>query len=242
MNIFEDDTDDVHSADELAPGTELMLGQYQITRYLNSGGFGITYLAKDSLDRSVVIKECFPRSFCRRNNMLVQARTHENNGELRSIVRLFTHEARALSKLRHPFIVGVHQVFEDNNTAYMALDYVEGHDLLAVVEQKVLLLRPDQITAILQKTLDAIKSVHACDLLHRDIAPDNIILTNELNPVLIDFGAAREQATKATRCPVGPARGQGRILAAGILYRRQRAGPLQRSVFARGHLLSPDHR
>ena len=199
MNIFDADFDAGPQADELPAGTELMLGQYEITRYLNSGGFGITYLAKDSLDRPVVIKECFPRSFCRRSNMLVQARAHENNGELRAIVRLFTQEARALSKLQHPFIVGVHQVFEDNNTAYMALDFVDGHDLLSVIEQKVLVLRPDQVIAILKKTLDAIKCVHAGGLLHRDIAPDNIIITNELNPVLIDFGAAREQATKATR-------------------------------------------
>ena len=199
MNIFDADFDAGPQADELPAGTELMLGQYEITRYLNSGGFGITYLAKDSLDRPVVIKECFPRSFCRRSNMLVQARAHENNGELRAIVRLFTQEDRALSKLQHPFIVGVHQVFEDNNTAYMALDFVDGHDLLSVIEQKVLVLRPDQVTAILKKTLDAIKCVHAGGLLHRDIAPDNIIITNELNPVLIDFGAAREQATKATR-------------------------------------------
>ncbi|MEM1371664.1 MAG: protein kinase [Pseudomonadota bacterium] len=199
MNVFGDEFETDHNTDELSPGTELMLGQYQITRYLNSGGFGITYLAKDSLDRPVVIKECFPRSFCRRSNMLVQARSQDDTGELRAIVRLFTNEARALSKLNHPFIVGVHQVFEDNNTAYMALDFVEGHDLLAVIEQKVLLLRPDQITAILQKALDAIKFVHAGGLLHRDISPDNIIVTNELNPVLIDFGAAREQATKTTR-------------------------------------------
>lgn len=186
--------------DELQPGTELMRGQYKITRYLNSGGFGITYLATDSLDRSVVIKECFPRSFCYRDNdMQVQARSETQAGDLRSIVRLFANEARSLSKLKHPHIVGVHQTFEENNTAYMALDFVKGHDLLAVIERKVVLLRPDQVQAILEKVLDAIGFVHQQGLLHRDISPDNIIITNELNPVLIDFGAAREQATKASR-------------------------------------------
>ena len=186
--------------DELQPGSELMRGQYKITRYLNSGGFGITYLAKDSLDRSVVIKECFPRSFCYRNSdMSVQARSEAQNGDLRSIVRLFANEARSLAKLKHPYIVGVHQTFEEHNTAYMALDFVKGHDLLAVIERKVMLLRPDQVRAILEKVLDAIGSVHRQGLLHRDISPDNIIVTNELNPVLIDFGAAREQATKASR-------------------------------------------
>jgi len=185
--------------DELQPGTELMRGQYKITRYLNSGGFGITYLATDSLDRPIVIKECFPQSFCRRNGLQIEARSESHIGELRSIVRLFSQEARSLAKLQHPYIVGVHQVFEENNTAYMAIDFVKGHDLLAIIEQKLMLLRPDQLRAILRKVLDAIGFVHSAGLLHRDISPDNIIITDELTPVLIDFGAAREQATKATR-------------------------------------------
>ncbi|MES0863674.1 serine/threonine-protein kinase [Ruegeria sp. SCPT10] len=191
---------DHHTAgDELQPGTELMRGQYKITQYLNSGGFGITYLATDSLDRQIVIKECFPQSFCRRNGRQIEARSEAYVGELRSIVRLFSQEARALAKLKHPYIVGVHQVFEENNTAYMAIDFVKGHDLLAIIEQKVMLLRPDQVRAILRKLLDAIGFVHTAGMLHRDISPDNIIVTDELTPVLIDFGAARDQATKATR-------------------------------------------
>ena len=68
-----DNLDDI--VDELAPGTKLLRGQYTIVRYLNSGGFGITYLAKDSLDRNVVIKECFPSSFCRRSKTVVAARS-----------------------------------------------------------------------------------------------------------------------------------------------------------------------
>lgn len=189
-----------HTAgDELQPGTELMRGQYKITQYLNSGGFGITYLATDSLDRQIVIKECFPQSFCRRNGNKIEARSEAYVGELSSIVRLFSQEARALAKLKHPYIVGVHQVFEENNTAYMAIDFVKGHDLLAIIEQKVMLLRPDQVRAILRKVLDAIGFVHSAGMLHRDISPDNIIVTDELTPVLIDFGAARDQATKATR-------------------------------------------
>ena len=185
--------------DELQPGTSLLQGQYTISRYLNAGGFGITYLATDSLRRQVVVKECFPSSFCRRSRLLVQPRSRAHAGELRSIVRLFTREAEALAKLRHPNIVSVHQVFEDNNTAYMAIDFIEGHDLLAITKKKVFLLRPDQIQSILRKTLDAIGCVHDAGLLHRDISPDNIIINSDIEPVLIDFGAAREQATKATQ-------------------------------------------
>ena len=85
--------------DELPPGTKLLKGQYTIVRYLNSGGFGITYLAKDSLDRNVVIKECFPSSFCRRSKTMVAARSRAHTAELRSIVQLFVREARHLSKM-----------------------------------------------------------------------------------------------------------------------------------------------
>ena len=185
--------------DELQPGTLLMHGQYKIRDYLNSGGFGITYLATDSNSRTLVIKECFPSSFCRRSQLLVQARSHSYQDELRAIVRLFTREAEALERLSHPNIVGVHQVFEDNNTAYMALDFVEGRDLLSVIKTKEAVFEPDTIRALLKKLLDAIGYVHAAGLLHRDISPDNVIVTGAMEPVLIDFGAAREQATKATR-------------------------------------------
>ena len=186
-------------ADELAPGSTLMHGQYTINSFLNAGGFGITYSARDSLDRAVVIKECFPGSFCRRSQALVHARSRAHTNELASIVRLFVQEARSLSKLKHPNIVGVHHVFEENNTAYMALDYVEGRDLLEVIERPEEEMTPAQVESILRKLLDAIGYIHDQGVLHRDISPDNILLDNRLNPILIDFGAAREEASKQSR-------------------------------------------
>ncbi len=186
-------------ADELAAGSTLMHGQYTIERFLNAGGFGITYAAKDSLDRRVVIKECFPGAFCRRSTVLVTARSRAHQSELASIVRLFVQEARSLAKMDHPNIVGVHQVFEENNTAYMALDFVEGQDLLEVIENGTTKLAPSVIENVLRKVLDAITFIHNQGILHRDISPDNILLDENNNPVLIDFGAAREQATKQSR-------------------------------------------
>lgn len=186
-------------ADELAPGTQLLHGQYVIESFLNAGGFGITYLAKDSLERKVVIKECFPGSFCRRSRMIVQARSRAHEPELKSIVRLFVQEARSLAKLIHPNIVGVHQVFEDNDTAYMALDFVEGRDLLDTLEDPNHGLKPDQIKDILRSMLDAVGFIHNQGMLHRDISPDNILLDQDMRPVLIDFGAAREEASKKSR-------------------------------------------
>lgn len=185
--------------DELKPGTKLMHGQYTIESFLNAGGFGITYLAKDSLDRKVVIKECFPGAFCRRSRYVVQARSRAHQNELKSIVRLFVQEARSLAKLNHPNIVGVHQVFEDNETAYMALDFVTGRDLLDTIEDPNHGLSATQIKSILKEVLGAVGFIHDQGILHRDISPDNILINKEFHPVLIDFGAAREEATKQSR-------------------------------------------
>ena len=186
--------DEDEFVDELKPGTELMLGQYTIESFLNAGGFGITYLARDSLDRQVVIKECFPGSFCRRSvaSVLPRSRAHQN--ELKSIVRLFSQEAKSLSMADHPNIVKVHQVFEENNTAYMALDFVEGRDLLDILDDDPPTLTQEQVENYLVKLLDAVSHVHDQGILHRDISPDNILINQHGEPVLIDFGAAREQA------------------------------------------------
>jgi hypothetical protein len=195
-----ENTDEKDSfVDELKPGTKLMHGQYTIESFLNAGGFGITYLAKDSLDRKIVIKECFPGAFCRRSRYIVQARSRAHQNELKSIVRLFVQEARSLAKLDHPNIVGVHQVFEDNDTAYMALDFVEGRDLLDTIEDPNHGLTPVQIKLILKEVLGAVGFIHDQGILHRDISPDNILINKEFHPVLIDFGAAREEATKQSR-------------------------------------------
>ena len=185
--------------DELPPGTKLCRGQYTIERYLNSGGFGITYLARDSLGRKVVIKECFPGAMCCRTDETVRLRSRGSEPEFGKILELFEKEARALSELSHPYIVGVHQIFHDNGTAYMAIDFVPGRDLLQVIEEEPDRLGPEEIKQVLIKVLDAVSYMHDHDILHRDISPDNILLEADNTPVLIDFGAARESATRVSR-------------------------------------------
>lgn len=191
-------------ADELKPGTKLLLGQFTIDSFLNAGGFGITYRARDSLDRRLVIKECFPASFCRRSGDVVGPRTRQREEEYRSVVKLFLQEAFTLSRLDHPNIVRVHQVFEDNETAYMAMDYIDGPDLLETIEGTAPALKPDQIMAALDHILDALAYVHAQGVLHRDISPDNILLDRATGkPVLIDFGASRKEMTRKSRALSG---------------------------------------
>lgn len=183
----------------LPAGSVLLDGKFTIDRQIGAGGFGITYIAKDSfLERAVVIKECFPESICVRfgDNVTVNSATHER--QYRYIVEMFMREARSVAKLRHPNIVSVHQAFEENGTAYMVLDLFDGRDLMDIIDDEDDLLSPDQIRDIMVKLLDAIDLVHRHDLLHRDISPDNILLDKWGSPALIDFGAAREDASKKT--------------------------------------------
>lgn len=181
-------------------GTTLSGDQFTITEQLGAGGFGITYCATDNvLGRTIVIKECFPEEFCFRNGKNVSVRSEKQADTFRSIVRMFMSEARALAKLRHPHIVGVHRAFEENGTAYMALDLIDGIDLFDILDTNPSILSPRRVTQILLQLLDAIETVHEVNLLHRDISPDNIIIEDTGAPVLIDFGAARADASRQTR-------------------------------------------
>ncbi|MFO1202583.1 MAG: serine/threonine-protein kinase [Tabrizicola sp.] len=192
------------SADELSPGTKLLFGQFTIESFVNSGGFGIVYIARDSLDRQVVIKECFPSAFCRRIGNSVGARSRAQQDEFRAAVKHFMQEAVTLSQLDHPNIVKVHHVFEDNETAYMAMDYIDGPDLLQTVEGTARPLTPKEIVSFLHTMLDAVGHVHDRGLLHRDISPDNILLDKASGqPILIDFGASRKEVTRKSRALSG---------------------------------------
>ena len=97
--------------DSLPPGTTLLRGQFRVESFLNAGGFGITYLARNSLERRVVLKECYSSSMCCRTDQQVRARSRNQQLEFDTVVRLFGEEARRLAKLYHPNIVGVHDVF-----------------------------------------------------------------------------------------------------------------------------------
>lgn len=186
--------------EELPVGTTLSGDQFTITSRLGAGGFGITYRAMDNvLGRTVVIKECFPTDFCYRDGRDVMPHNKGQAEQASSIVQMFMREARSLAKLRHPNIVGVHRAFEENQTAYMALDLIDGPDMLDLLESSEAPLSPDRVKDILMQLLYAIEKVHEMDLLHRDISPDNIIVERNGTPVLIDFGAARGDASRRTR-------------------------------------------
>lgn len=181
--------------DVLQPGETLLHGQYEILRFLSSGGFGITYLARDSLERQVVIKECFPGALCRRVGSNVEAADPEYADDLKAIIGLFIQEARNHARLVHPNIVNVHQVFEYNQTAYLAMDLIRGGDLLDYVQNKRNDITPEFFVTVTEKMLSAVSFIHDNGMLHRDISPDNILIDEDGEPLLIDFGAARELTT-----------------------------------------------
>ena len=183
------DTDGCAPAGE---GTELV-GDYRIQRVLGAGGFGVTYLADEiALGRAVTIKEYFPSDFAARSvEMEAGPRSQDCKEDYKSGLDRFLDEAQTLARFDHPNIVRVYRYFRLNNTGYMVLQFEEGHSLKGWLKSLGRAPRQKELDAILAPLLDALELIHKSDFLHRDIAPDNIIIRRNGEPVLIDFGAAR---------------------------------------------------
>ncbi len=178
---------------ELQPGTALNAGKYIIEKKIGEGGFGITYRAvQQGLGRTVCIKEYFPAGRCLRNT---QARTVRPQGfsddDYERFRQSFVREAKTLANLHHPNIVEIIDVFDENNTSYMVMPFIEGRSLQSIVEKNGPLSTPDVINFVAQITA-AVGYIHQRHILHRDIKPDNIMITAEYKAILIDFGSARE--------------------------------------------------
>ena len=169
------------------------LERYVIEEVLGVGGFGVTYLAEHQpLKKRFAIKEHFPTQFAVRDSATGRLAPTDVS-TFQWAVDCFLREARLLARLRHPNIVVVSDVLEANNTGYMVLEYEQGRSLDAWLRS---LGRPptqSELDAIVAPLLAALSYIHTRGLLHRDIAPDNIILrAGDGSPCLIDFGAARE--------------------------------------------------
>ncbi len=176
----------------LPGGTELA-GDYKIDRVLGAGGFGVTYLAEEmALSRLVSIKEYFPSDFAARTDgVAASPRSQDCSGDYQWGLERFIEEAQTLAKFDHAHIVKVYRTFRANNTAYMVLHFEEGQSLKSWLKGLGRAPRQKEIDRILAPLLDALETIHKADFLHRDIAPDNIIIRKSGEPVLIDFGAAR---------------------------------------------------
>lgn len=173
---------------------------YEVLGVLGSGGFGITYLALDrKLDRKVALKEYFPGEFSGRSSRLTVVPKTTREADLFAWGKeRFLDEARLLARFDHPNLLGVTGFFEANNTAYMALPFLEGETLTQRYRRKK--LSEAEARHILKDLISALKTVHSAGVLHRDVKPSNIILAGATaRPVLIDFGAARNALSQKSK-------------------------------------------
>ena len=187
------------------PRNSVLDGSYRITRVVGSGGFGITYEAQDvNLSNAVAIKEYYPVDFADRNaDMSVRPKSNRHKHTFDWGRTSFLDEARTLARFEHPGIVRVLRVFEANATAYMVMRFEHGLSFerwLAALDGPPAQAKLDGIVALL---LEALEVIHAARILHRDIAPDNIIIRPDGTPVLLDFGAARRVVAPCSRPVTG---------------------------------------
>ena len=178
----------------LQPGI-ILAEKYLIGRVLGQGGFGITYLAWDIfLERKLAIKEYFPRDLCYRNagdrSVVIHSGTMLDQYQYG--LDKFLAEGKTLAKFDgHPNIVAVRDYFTANDSAYLVMSYLEGVTMAGYLEEKGGRLTFEEVIKIIMPVMDALKVVHEAGLLHRDISPDNIMITLNGRVVILDFGAAR---------------------------------------------------
>ncbi|GMQ76473.1 MAG: hypothetical protein BMS9Abin01_1753 [Gammaproteobacteria bacterium] len=173
---------------------------FQIESILGVGGFGITYLARDgNLKRSVAIKEFLPSDLSvRRDDSTVEPLSENESATFRWGLDRFLSEARTLARFQHPNIVGVHSVFEANNTAYMVMEYEQGCSFGTLLRDPES-CREERLRALLMPLLDGLERVHEAGFVHRDIKPNNLFVRDDGSPVVLDFGSARQALGVETR-------------------------------------------
>jgi len=187
------------------PPNTVLDDSYRIERVVGSGGFGITYEAEDiNLGTRIAIKEYYPFDFGDRDaTMSVQPKSDRHQKTFQWGRTNFLQEARILARFEHPSIVRVTRVFEANSTAYMVMRFEQGQSFEEWLKG---LRRPpmqEELDAIVAPLLDALQLMHRANFLHRDIAPDNIIVRADGTPVLLDFGAARRAVAEMSRSLTG---------------------------------------
>ena len=200
----------------LAVGTTLQQGRYTIQHVLGQGGFGITYEGvQKGLNRKVAIKEFFLRDYCERKDGWVTATGAEDAAELVRVYRdKFIKEAQLIASLgRAPHIVQVHDIFEENQTAYYVMEFIEGGSLTDLIRQNGRITEQRAIDLTIQ-TAQALEVLHNHQTMHLDVKPSNILLRKDAqgrdDVVLIDFGVSKHydrEGHQTTSTPVGLSKG-----------------------------------
>lgn len=190
--------------------SELQGGKYTIKKVLGQGGFGITYLAEQAmLDRQVAIKEFFLKDYCVRDEHTchVTLGTQANKETVDRFLQKFIKEARTISRLHHPGIIEIYDIFMENNTAYYVMEYIEGESLGDIVRSRGALPEKEALHYI-RETAEALDYIHSRNILHLDIKPNNLMLrSRDSKIVVIDFGVSKQYDENTnestTTTPVG---------------------------------------
>ncbi len=179
----------------LKPGV-ILKERYKIEEVIGAGGFGITYRAWDPLLQSyVAIKEYYPSGIATRSAdsskvcvPVGQEQREYHRGRIR-----FLKEAQDVARFQsEPNIVSIYDYLEENDTAYMVMEYLHGCTLKQYIREHGGRLDTDHILHICLSVLDALAVVHKAGMIHRDISPENIFICEDLTVKLIDFGAAKQ--------------------------------------------------
>ena len=176
----------------LQPNTTLQGGKYRIEQVLGQGGFGITYLAVQASDNCrVAIKELFLNGVNERVGTVIQVSNSINDTLFEKQKVKFKKEAKRIMSLDNEHIVKVYDLFEENNTEYYVMDYLEGESLASKMKREGHPLTESEVMDILPQLLDALSEIHQYQIWHLDIKPANIMLVDN-TIVLIDFGASKQ--------------------------------------------------
>ena len=190
----------------------LQNGKYRIEGVLGQGGFGITYLATQvALNRKVTIKEFFMKELCNRDEQTSQVSV-PSMGSVDTVARFhakFVKEAQTIAALNNPHIIHIHDIFEENGTAYYVMDYLSGGSLSDLVQRNGVLTEATALGYIRQ-VADALSYIHARNINHLDIKPSNVLIDGNGNVVVIDFGLSKrydETGSQTSTTPVGISHG-----------------------------------
>jgi serine/threonine protein kinase len=179
-----------------------VVGGYQIIKKLAAGGFGVVYLAEDSERRLIALKEYLPSSLAERSPGELRPRIKPEKLPLYHLgLRSFFEEGRSLAQISHPSVVSVLNFLRENETVYMVMNYLQGDTLQDFIVtardmKRDKVFRESSIRSLFDEILRGLRIVHQHKMLHLDIKPANIFITNDNKAVLLDFGAAREVLSK----------------------------------------------
>ena len=181
----------------LKPGT-ILNEKYTVGKTLGEGGFGITYLAWDNnMQIKIAIKEFYPASLVARDTSSAEQTqlytiTQSGSGEFHQGLERFVREASTLAQFfKLPGIVSVKDFFYENRTAYIVMEYIEGITLKEYLKQRGGVISAEETLTLMKPVIESLAVIHGHKLLHRDISPDNLMITQDFQVKLIDFGSAR---------------------------------------------------